>query len=162
MGEPIYFNSKIEEYAWLSNFAPSPIVDKKNAIWPTAEHAFQGQKTLEPDWKAYIRGAKAPWIARKYGKNAPLRSDWHKVKVDMMRRILVQKFAQNDDIRERLLDTKDAKLIHEAPWDGFWGTGPSGDGKNMLGVIIMEIRDGLLEDLERGDESDGAGDREGS
>ena len=158
MSEPFYFNSKIEEHAWLSNFALSPMVDKNNNIWPTVEHAYQGMKTRDLEYKRFIRGAKTPWIAKKYGSSCPLRPDWNLVKVPVMKRILREKFHQNEEFRILLLQTEDRKLIHEAPWDGYWGTGPDGSGKNQLGVILMEIRDELREDADRsGAENEGQG-----
>jgi predicted NAD-dependent protein-ADP-ribosyltransferase YbiA (DUF1768 family) len=42
-------------------------------------------------------------------------------------------------LRRRLLDTKDATLVHFAPWDDFWGL----PGRNRLGEMLMQLRDEL-------------------
>lgn len=148
MDEPIYFNSKTHQWAWLSNFAPTPIVDKKNAIWPTAEHAYQGQKTHDTKWKRTIRGATTPATAKRWGKQVPVRSDWDKVKVKIMRNILAAKFGQSDELHTKLIQTDGRELIHLSPWDGFWGTGPSKNGKNMLGKLLMELRSAYQKERE--------------
>lgn len=68
-----------------------------------------------------------------------------------MTEIAAAKFAQNDRIRQVLLDTGPSPL-YEATTDGFWGTGYSfhskftveekGSGDNKLGAILMAIREG--------------------
>lgn len=138
----ILFNSRTHGYEWLSNFYYSPIVDKKHAIWPTAEHAYQGQKTVDPEWRTAIRKALTPARARRLGDTCPLRPDWDKVKKDLMFKILKAKFLQNDELRQRLFNTGGEALVHEAPWDSYWGNG-TGDGRNELGKMLMKIRDQL-------------------
>jgi predicted NAD-dependent protein-ADP-ribosyltransferase YbiA (DUF1768 family) len=41
------------------------------------------------------------------------------------------------------LETYDEELIEDSPYDSYWGIGPSGNGKNMLGKILMETREYL-------------------
>lgn len=156
MSDAIYFNSKTPEWAWLSNFAESPIVDNKNAIWPTAEHAYQGQKTLDPEWKRTIRGSTTPALAKRWGSQAPLRPHWNLKKVGFMQKILRAKFDQNQELRIQLLQTEDRELIHEAPWDDFWGSGAGNRGLNKLGVLLMELRSTYRRETE--EDADRAGD----
>jgi len=61
-----------------------------------------------------------------------------------MQRVVEAKFLQNTDLREMLLETAPHKLIENSKTDPFWGIGKKGDGKNMLGVILMETRERLL------------------
>jgi len=56
---------------------------------------------------------------------------------------LRSKFA-NGRIMELLLSTDEAKLIHKAAWDSYWGTGRNGKGKNRLGHLLMQVRTELL------------------
>jgi len=44
------------------------------------------------------------------------------------------------------MDTADAALIETSNMDAFWGTGKKGIGKNMLGKLLMEVRDELRQD----------------
>lgn len=74
----------------------------------------------------------------------PLRSDWDRVKDDIMRLAVLEKFKQNDDVRHILLSTGSSWLIEHTRNDNYWVDGGDGSGKNMLGIILMEIR-GLLQ-----------------
>ena len=41
-----------------------------------------------------------------------------------------------------------APIEERAPWDNFWGTGAAhagGQGRNMLGRLLVELRDNLLQ-----------------
>jgi predicted NAD-dependent protein-ADP-ribosyltransferase YbiA (DUF1768 family) len=39
-----------------------------------------------------------------------------------------------------LIDTGDAKLVEHTKNDKYWGDGGNGQGKNMLGTLLMEVR----------------------
>jgi len=143
----IFFNSQAKEYNWLSCFSPHPIVDLKKAIWPTAEHAFQAQKTKDRGWRTAIRRAEHPAAAKRLGGNCPLRKDWEAVKMDMMYRIQKEKFAQSTELRNLLIATGDEELVHSAPWDRFLGNGPDGWGKNHLGLILMRVRKEIIKEI---------------
>ncbi|PNB06401.1 DUF1768 domain-containing protein, partial [Pseudomonas sp. FW305-67] len=62
---------------------------------------------------------------------------------DRMRRVLRAKFTQHADLRDLLLSTGDARLVEAATVDNdvnrLWGE-VNGSGRNMLGVLLMEIR----------------------
>lgn len=70
-----------------------------------------------------------------------LRSDWEEKKVEIMRTALLNKFMQNKNLGLALLNTLPAHFIEDSSRDTFWGIGEDGDGKNMLGVLLMEVRD---------------------
>ena len=36
-----------------------------------------------------------------------------------------------------------ALLVENAPGDAYWGVGKDGNGKNRLGVLLMEVREWL-------------------
>ncbi len=96
-----------------------------------------------------VHQAKTPGDAARLGRERkrPLRADWESVKDDVMRRAVKAKFEQHEDIREILLKTGDAEIIENAPGDYYWGIGSRGDGKNMLGIILMEVREELREKI---------------
>jgi ribA/ribD-fused uncharacterized protein len=87
-------------------------------------------------------------IAARMGRDRkkPLRRDWESVKTDIMREVVRAKFTQHADIRKVLLATGDATIVEHTANDSFWGDGGDGSGKNMLGRILMEVR----EELKRG------------
>jgi len=41
------------------------------------------------------------------------------------------------------LETGDKPIVEENAGDSYWGNGPDGSGKNMLGKIIVEVRETL-------------------
>jgi ribA/ribD-fused uncharacterized protein len=136
-----------EEFGCFSNFAPYPVrMDGK--VWPTSEHYFQAKKFKEAEHQETIRRTKSPTIAARMGRDRkkPLRADWESVKVGVMREVVRAKFSQHAEIRQILLSTGDARLVEHTENDSYWGDGGDGSGKNMLGQILMEIR----EELKRG------------
>ena len=62
-----------------------------------------------------------------------------------MRDLIHQKFS-NENLKIKLLNTKDAILIEENYWgDYFWGK-VNGKGLNWLGKILMEERENILKE----------------
>jgi ribA/ribD-fused uncharacterized protein len=134
------------ENAFLSNFAHAEMV-WDNIVWPTSEHAYQAAKSLDRDVRLTFSRMKSPGVAKRAGKHVLLRPDWESVKVDLMKEIVRAKFEQNPDLKQRLIATA-GQHLEEGNWwnDKFWGVCPAGssNGKNMLGKILMELRDEWL------------------
>ncbi len=84
-------------------------------------------------------------IAARMGRSRkrPLRPDWETVKDGVMRTAVLAKFSQHPEIREILLSTGDAQLVEHTTNDRYWGDGGDGSGKNMLGQILMSVREEL-------------------
>lgn len=80
------------------------------------------------------------WFLR---NNALPRPDWNEVKLDIMRKAVQAKFAQNKSLARRLLRTGMAELIEDSKSDAFWGMGRDGKGHNWLGRILMDVRQAL-------------------
>ena len=140
----IYFYSTQDEYGCFSNFSRHGIgLDDK--YWKTSEHYFQAQKFAGTKYEDKVREARSPKEAATLGRRRdfPLRQDWEAVKDDVMRRAVLKKFQTHDDIREILLNTGDEHIVENAPGDYYWGCGKDGTGKNMLGIILMEVREQL-------------------
>jgi len=147
MPDVVNFYRVSEQFGCFSNFAPYPVcMDGK--LWPTSEHYFQAQKFDEVGHQEKIRQAKSPMIAARMGRDRkkPLRRDWESVKVAVMREVVRAKFNQHDDIRRISLSTGGAMIVEHTENDSYWGDGGDGSGQNMLGRILMEIR----EELKRG------------
>jgi len=144
MSASIKFYSVGDDYGQFSNFAPFPIFLNKKK-WPTSEHFFQAQKFSNPKDQEEIRKANKPHIAARLGRDRKrkLRKDWEAVKVSVMRQALEAKFTQHDDLKHLLLSTGELYLIEHTPNDDYWGDGGDGSGKNMLGRLLMEVREKL-------------------
>lgn len=129
------------DYAFLSNFFPSPIcID--GLVYPTVEHAFQAAKVKDREIKKQFTQIRKPAGAKSLGRKVSLRHDWEHVKVSIMTDLVRLKF-QDPELAQRLLDTGDQRLVEGNHWnDRFWGV-CSGYGRNELGKILMKIRDEL-------------------
>lgn len=86
-------------------------------------------------------------IAARLGRDRKkkLRRDWESVKDNIMRDAVTAKFSQHEELRNMLLATGEAKLVEHTSNDRYWGDGGDGSGKNMLGRILMEVREKMRE-----------------
>lgn len=131
------------EFAFLSNFYPSPIVD--GIEFPTVEHYFQAHKTIRYNDFKKIAAAGSPGLAKRLGRSIDLRADWEEVKLPTMKNALRLKFA-DPTLRAKLIATGDAELIEGNLWhDNTWGDCRCArcldiPGQNQLGKLLMEVR----------------------
>ncbi|MAG26482.1 Swarming motility protein ybiA [Candidatus Pacearchaeota archaeon] len=128
-----------QKYGCFSNFYPASFtLDEK--LWPTTEHYFMAQKTLNPEKVEKIRRADGPREARRLGRIVELRPNWDNIKYNIMVKALHAKFTQNEHICEILLSTGD-RSIHENCKDPWWGGGPNfPGGRDLLGKALIEVR----------------------
>ena len=155
----LYFERDRALFGFMSHFQWAPI-ELDGETWPTVEHWYQTQKSPDPAYRAAIRAALAPGMAKRlaaspwaprrvsaqswFRRNDALpRADWAEVKLDLMRRADLAKFTQNPPLGEALLATGEAELIEDSPLDAFWGIGPDGAGQNWAGRVLMEVRAAL-------------------
>ena len=140
----INFYSTKDAYGCFSNFAAYPF-KINNKIWKTSEHYFQAQKFAGTEHEEELRLVASPMVVARMGRSRqrPLRKDWEITKDDIMREALRAKFTQNEELKKILLDTGDAELVEHTTNDSYWGDGGDGSGKNMLGKLLMELRDEL-------------------
>ena len=138
------------KYAFLSNFYWND-VEYEGITYPTNEHMFQAMKTLDTDERRAIARCLTPGQAKRMGRKVALRPDWEDVKIAAMKECLYQKFA-DDQLADWLLETGNQDLVEGNYWhDQFWGVCycekcANVEGKNMLGRLLMEIRDELREE----------------
>lgn len=139
----IEFYEKYDNYGCFSNFATDYHFALQGYSWKTSEHYYQANK-FKRDSKIFnkIRNSKTPMQAKEiaYSNNIDY-TEWGKVKLLFMHNALIEKFRQNLDIKQVLLDTKDKYIIERANDDCYWGSGVDNSGKNMLGRLLMLVRD---------------------
>ena len=129
-------------YDFLSNFFASTVA-YEGTLYPTVEHAYQASKTLDKSTREIIRKAPDPNKAKRLGQSIVVRSDWHDVRVNIMKSLIKEKF-ENPFLKWRLLETKNKELINENRWnDKFWGV-VNGKGENWLGKILQDVRQEIL------------------
>ncbi len=147
LADSIEFYEKEDEYGVFSNFSDHPFVlDKK--YWRTSEHYYQANK-FEPFSKIYnsIQQAKTATIAKNIAHSHQIDESWEERKILFMYNALYEKFIQNNGLIKLLLSTKSAYIIEKAIDDEFWGSGREGKGKNMLGRVLMFLRDAFKEEI---------------
>ena len=129
------------QYFFLSNFYEYPIYYNK-LVFCNAEAAFQAQKVInEKDQYKFINLNASQ--ARKLGKTVQLRKDWEEIKDNVMYEIVKRKFTTNKELQQKLLETKEKKLVEGNWWhDTYWGVdSKTGIGQNKLGKILMKVRE---------------------
>ena len=143
---PIYFYNRDDPYYQFTNFYEC-IIDLDSRKWRTTEHYFQAQKFVGTPYVELIRQMHRPREAFDLSRNPSVsrwqRSDWEKVKCDVMMKALIAKFTQHDDLKAILLGTGTRLLVEHTSNDHFWGDGGDGSGKNNLGKLLMKVRDML-------------------
>lgn len=145
MSKVINFYGRSMPYFEFSNFYRAPI-DVDGSIWKTSEHYFQAMKfDGHPEHVRAVKEANTPMVAARTGRdtNRPRRSEWDEVRDDVMYKALYAKFTQHDNLKELLLNTGDATIVEHTVNDSYWGDGGDGSGKNMLGVLLMKLREAL-------------------
>lgn len=146
------------EHAWPSNFFPAKM-ELHGVMFPSAEHAYQYTRAIKlgkPHLAKMITRAKSGKDAKLLGYQVESNDAWDKVKIDIMRIIVTEKFMQNPPLCDKLVGSGQTTLI-EATLDGFWGARATPTSKslkqgtwtgaNFLGKILAETRDELRREL---------------
>jgi ribonuclease Z len=142
----IYFKSKEALFGFLSNFYHTLIVDEEGTEWKSVEHLYQASKYEDAERKLLIREQKKSFNASLEANKMHnhIRANWtddHKIKV--MEKCLNLKFNQHEDLKNMLLRTSNIPLVKKTDVDMFWGCGADETGKNMLGQLLMKLRNEL-------------------
>jgi ribA/ribD-fused uncharacterized protein len=126
-------------FRFLSNFYPCEIAFA-GLVYPSVEHAYQAAKTEDRAERRNIRDTWSPGGARAVGRKVTLRPDWDEVKAAVMLQLLHTKFERGTSMAAKLLATDDEELVEVNTWgDTYWGV-CDGEGENVLGRLLMEVR----------------------
>ena len=147
---------------WPSNFKAADFeweyAGEKHRFFCT-EQAFMWAKAVkfgDTLTAVKILDADTPMLCKMYGREVEnyIEGEWEAVRYEIMRDVNLEKYRQNPDLCEKLLDPKfDGKTFVEAsPYDRIWGVGLEQDnpaiedernwkGRNLLGKAITEVRD---------------------
>ncbi len=140
--EIIKFYRADREYGFLSNLYKKPIIFEGKEF-PTGEHAYQYGKFKDDEVREWAMKTPKPHLLSILAHGLfswDIVANWSKIKVNRMYNVLKVKFTDND-LMEKLLNTGRSILIENSKTDSFWGIGRRGKGKNMLGKLLMEIRE---------------------
>lgn len=123
---------------FLSNFYSAP-VEYEGIVYQNNEAAFQSAKTTNYETRLKFANLD-PSSAKGKGRRIQLRHGWDIIKFDIMYEIVKAKFSQNEELKQKLIDTGNEHLEEGNTWgDKIWGT-VNGKGQNNLGKILMRVR----------------------
>lgn len=122
----------------------------------SSEHAYQHEQAMAanmPELAQEIKASQHAGKAKQLSKRIPkeFRTTWEQTNVQIMKEILVAKFQQVPAFHDALLESPNS-ILAESTSDTFWASGLQPDitqishpdhwpGMNMLGKVLMEIRD---------------------
>lgn len=147
-----FYRSDEKPYGAFSNLYRSPVIFEDREF-PTAEHAYQAGKARKIEVREWILSAPSPSLVAMAAHGLyvwDVVENWSKIKFDRMRAVLYAKFTQNIELKELLISTGNVRIIETATVDNsvnrIWGE-VNGKGKNMLGVLLMELREKLKSEI---------------
>ena len=132
-------------------------VEFEGKLFHTSEVAYQFKRAEDngcTEIAKKIRHLRDPYKAKRMSKKVKETPEWSKKKEKVMKAIVEAKFNQNEEMKKKLVDTKE-KVLCEGTGDKFWGCGTSISqaqtvkvkklqGKNTLGNILMAVRKVML------------------
>ena len=153
--DAVFFHKPSEPYGFLSNWYSSPF-DLDGVHFSSAEQFIMYQKCMifGDEESAYrVLGTKDTKEQQYIGRTAKgyVSKIWAGVRQVVALRALMAKFEQNEDLKQKLLETGDAILVECARTDKIWACGirldddkrfdaANWDGENILGFALMEVR----------------------
>src|ERR1700722_17242767 len=145
-----FYRASEKPYGAFSNLFRRPITFE-DRVFPTAEHAYQAGKARKEEVKEWILSAPSPALVAMAGHGLytwDIVTAWSRIKFERMRKVLRAKYTQHADLRELLLSTGEARKVEVSRVNSVvnrtWGE-VNGKGRNMLGVLLMELRTELRE-----------------
>lgn len=129
---------------FLSNLYKKPVIFEDREF-SCSEYSYVYEKIKDPEVREWAMLCPKPHILAGLAHSLlswDIVKDWSKIKFDRMFNVLRAKFS-DPDLKEKLLNTGDSILIEDSKTDGIWGIGKSGKGKNMLGKLLMKVREEL-------------------
>lgn len=147
MDREILFYDPKKEYGWLANFSNHNIqVEAKT--FKTVEHYYQSQKFTNGIIKYLIINSPTPQIAKSLARTFRYlrKNNWAYIKNDIMYKAIKYKFTQHQDLRKLLVNTDRSELIEKSDRDYYWGIGKSGLGENIMGKLLMKLREELIKE----------------
>jgi len=128
-----------EDYAFLSNMQ-SCVIQWQGLLFTSTEAAYQASKSKQLSVAKQFQTLNG-LEAKKHSKTIYVRKDWNEIRVSIMAQLVFQKFFNDLELRQQLLDTGDRYIEETNNWkDIFWGV-CNGVGENQLGKILMATRE---------------------
>ena len=132
-------------YKCFSNFYPCEFI-YAHRKFICSEQAFMWEKAItfnDDNTALEILNETDPLKIKRLGRKVKNYDDtkWCEIRYNVMKKVNAAKYFYNKDLRKILMNTNDAYLFEDSPFDYVWGIGKNGTGQNLLGKVLMEIRD---------------------
>lgn len=149
-------------FRFLSNFWPAKVfLDGEE--YGSTENAYQAAK-YKKEYRGFLRTSspeEAVMFARENTEGRYSSEEWKAMRLEVMRKLLIQKFDKvlNPENYRKLIGTENKHLEETNYWeDVYWGVNKSdasedGSGENNLGKLLMEIRNGLIKEVQEASEA---------
>ena len=114
-----FYRSNEQPYGAFSNLYRRD-VELDGVVYPTAEHAYQAGKARKPAVREWLMAAPSPALLAMAAHGLyywDIIPGWSTSKFDRMRRVLLAKFSQHEDLKQLLLNTGTARLVESATID---------------------------------------------
>lgn len=151
-GQGICFQGDL---AYLSNMYPAKFIYKHKPFL-SAEQAYQWARALnagETSKANDILHSLNAFKAKSLGDSCPPSPQWDNLKEDTLKKIVYQKFVQNNDLKQRLI-TNGYTSFYECTRDSFWGVNhlitsreiesTNFTGLNTFGRILEDLKKRLI------------------
>lgn len=154
MSDIQFYSGLHNGYEDFSNFTHAPFQATEygqTVHFPTVEHYFHYQKAKlfgDETAKQAILNANDPLQAKRIGHTVQNFDPfvWDKVAQKHIANGMYLKFTQNPELKQKLIDTKDATLQEANPYDSKYGVGRDGQGQNLTGKCLMRVRDLIVKE----------------
>lgn len=154
--QSVFFHKKKDSHWILSNMASCPL-EVDGIQFKSSEHLFQTLKFATPASITAVYQSKSPKMTAKHWQKVGghRREDWGEIILDVMKFCLQQKYEQCLAFREELdstqgyniVELQDRKSDKASSRANAWGVKSKGqnyEGANLMGRLLMELRDGTM------------------
>ena len=144
----IEFYKEFGELGYLANYSNHGFT-KDGVFYKTVEHYYQSEKFDDPEIKNKIINADTPKEASNIGRDRNLKriDDFKSIKNQVMFDGILEKFRQNRDIAYKLIETRNKKIAEATIDEYYWGIGKDKSGKNVIGDILVRVRERIKEEI---------------
>jgi ribA/ribD-fused uncharacterized protein len=128
----------------LSNFYPTSLM-VWNTTFQSTEHAYNFRKAVEMGQHTTaekIRHAPNAFTSMQIANEVITDDRWANMKQSVMNQLLQEKAKQCDTFHIYLMNSRGKQLVEDTSHE-YWGRGKTGQGLNMLGRLLMTLRDSL-------------------
>lgn len=145
----IFSNFYRQHLVMLHPYSHEKFWPYNTVLYATPEHRYQAMKASNCKDHDFVNEAVNPAVAKDRGGRygIALRDGWGNSYGDLcyyvMLEVVTARVEQSLDFHKALLRTGEKLIVEDSPTDDIWGWRhrESYDGKNLLGVCLMEVRE---------------------